>query len=84
MKFSVDDYIDEKIDRMIKGFKDKFVKAQMTQDFRVSSGISKKILKAEEAKINYRNHYPGRMEDKSLKKVIDKDEAFDLTLFIQN
>ncbi len=84
MKFSVDDYIDEKIDRMIKGFKDKFIKAQMTQDFRVSSGISKKILKAQEAKINYRNRYPGRMEDKSLKQVIDKDEAFDLTLFIQS
>lgn len=82
MKFSVDRYIDEKINHMIKSFEKRFIRAQMRQALNISSAISKKILKAEEGKIRYRNLYTSRMEDKTMKEIIDKDEIFNLVLSI--
>lgn len=82
MDFDLDAYIDKKTAELLSHFKDRFIEAQMKQEYDVVSAITKKLQKAKEAKINYKSRKVYAKNTETLKHIVDQDDVFNFVLKI--
>ena len=80
MAFELQDYIEEKIEKIYEHYEKEFIRAQMFQDFDTTTKISKKLQKAKEEKILCLQRYANRKQDPDLVNIIDGMTIFQLTL----
>ena len=80
MAFELQDYIEQKIEKIYEHYEKQFIRAQMFQDYETSTKIAKKLQKAKEEKILCLQRYASRRNDKSMSKIIDGMTIFQLTL----